>query len=167
MSTEKEQISRELEIEANLLGHVGEDIRNITIKRPRRIFVEVERRHLIRVMSYLQSVVGMTHLSTITGKDTGLDLEVLYHLNNGSISLTLCVTVPRSDPHLPTIGEIYPGSFFYERELESLFGFVIDGLPEGRRYPVAEDWPEGSYPLRKDWTQENDPSRYPAGNETS
>ncbi len=165
MSMEKESTSKERAVESGLRERFGENVGEITIKRPRRIFVKVDGPHLAEVMSYLQSGVGMTHLSTITGKDSGEDLEALYHLNNGCISLTLCVAVPRSDPHLPTVGGIYPGSFFYERELESLFGFVIDGLPGGRRYPVSEDWPEGSYPLRKDWTGENETGRYTAGNE--
>jgi Ni,Fe-hydrogenase III component G len=40
---------------------------------------------------------------------------------------------------------------FYEKELESMLGFHVEGLPRGRRYPVAEDWPEDVFPLRKDW----------------
>jgi Ni,Fe-hydrogenase III component G len=27
----------------------------------------------------------------------------------------------------------------------------VTGLPEGSRYPLPDNWPEGQYPLRKDW----------------
>ena len=120
------------------------------VRRPRRIFVTVDRADLVTVISYLQSSQGMTHISLITGRDIGPDLEALYHLNDGHIVLTVRVQVPKGEPRLPTVTGLYPGSVFYERELESLLGFVIEGLPEGRRYPVAEDWPEDRYPLRKD-----------------
>jgi Ni,Fe-hydrogenase III component G len=32
-----------------------------------------------------------------------------------------------------------------------LLGIKVEGLPEGRRYPLPDNWPQGQYPLRKDW----------------
>ena len=32
-----------------------------------------------------------------------------------------------------------------------LLGIKVNGLAEGQRYPLPEDWPKGDYPLRKDW----------------
>ena len=52
---------------------------------------------------------------------------------------------------LPTVLAAFPGAMSYERELEDVLGIKIQGLPPGRRYPLAEDFPVGQYPLRKDW----------------
>ena len=35
--------------------------------------------------------------------------------------------------------------------LVDLLGARIDGLPEGNRYPLSDDWPKDEHPLLKDW----------------
>jgi NADH:ubiquinone oxidoreductase subunit C len=52
---------------------------------------------------------------------------------------------------MQTITSIFPGGGIYERELIDLFGAHIDGLPEGRNYPLPDNWPKGEHPLLKDW----------------
>ena len=47
----------------------------------------------------------------------------------------------------------FPAAEIYERELIDLLGAKVAGLPEGKRYPLPDDWPAGEYPLRKDWKQ--------------
>ena len=32
-----------------------------------------------------------------------------------------------------------------------MFGIVVEGIPDGRRLNLPDDWPDGQYPLRKDW----------------
>jgi Ni,Fe-hydrogenase III component G len=34
-----------------------------------------------------------------------------------------------------------------------MLGVNVEGLPEGKRYPLPDDWPDGQYPLRKDWNK--------------
>jgi len=144
-------LSKEEDIKNRITSRFGEKIKTVDIKRVRRIFISVDRQDLIDIMSYLQSDLNMTHISTISGRDLGEDIEALFHMNDGGISLTVRVSAPKSDPHLPSVHHLFPGTYFYEKELESLFGFVLNGLPGGRRYPVSEDWPPDVHPLRKDW----------------
>ncbi len=144
-------MGKEENIGNELRSRFGEKIKEIVIQRPRRMFVAVGRENMREIILYLHAHMEMKHVSTITGKDVGDSLEALYHLNDGSISLTIRVTVPKDDPHIPSLNDIFPGSVFYEKELESELGFLVDGLPKGRRYPVAEDWPIDVFPLRKDW----------------
>jgi NADH-quinone oxidoreductase subunit C len=61
----------------------------------------------------------------------------------------LRVQVPESDPHLPSLFELWPGSEAMEREAYDLMGVVFDGHPDLTRILMPEDW-EG-HPLRKDY----------------
>jgi len=56
---------------------------------------------------------------------------------------------------IKTITDIFPPADIYERELEDLLGAKVDGLGDGKRYPLPDDWPKGEYPLRKDWKAAN------------
>jgi NADH-quinone oxidoreductase subunit C len=61
----------------------------------------------------------------------------------------LRVQLPESDPHLPSLFELWPGSEAMEREAYDLLGVVFDGHPDLTRILMPEDW-EG-HPLRKDY----------------
>ncbi|MDD5594820.1 MAG: NADH-quinone oxidoreductase subunit C, partial [Candidatus Omnitrophica bacterium] len=67
----------------------------------------------------------------------------------------LKVSVPKENPVIKSIIGIFPGAEIYERELIDLFGAKVEGLPEGNRYPLTDDWPKDEYPLRKDWRPKN------------
>jgi len=57
--------------------------------------------------------------------------------------------VPESDPHLPTLFDLWAGSEAHERETFDMFGIVFDDHPDMTRILMPEDW-EG-HPLRKDY----------------
>jgi Ni,Fe-hydrogenase III component G len=143
-------MTREEELQQKIREQFGDRIA-VTIARPRRVTAVTLVADLKPALRWLKDSVGYYHLSTITGLDRGENFEALYHLNNGDIELTLRTAVPRTDPHLPTITDIIAGAILYERELQDMFGFVVDGIPDSRRYVLPEDWPDGVYPLRKDY----------------
>jgi NADH:ubiquinone oxidoreductase subunit C len=122
-----------------------------SLSRERRLWVVVKPADLKPVLQWLKDNLGFYHVSTITGLDRGEQFEALYHLTDGVVELTVRTAVPRANPHLPTVTDILPGATLYERELHDMFGFVIDGHPDPRRYVLPEDWPDGVYPLRKDY----------------
>jgi NADH:ubiquinone oxidoreductase subunit C len=76
-------------------------------------------------------------------------LEALYQFVNGAAVATLRVSVPYHDPRLQTICPIIPSATLYERELQEMFGFVIENTPDPARLLLPDDWPDGVYPLRK------------------
>jgi NADH:ubiquinone oxidoreductase subunit C len=76
-------------------------------------------------------------------------LEALYHFVNGAAVATLRVSVPYHDTTIPTICPIIPSATLYERELQEMFGFVVEGTPDPGRLLLPDDWPDGVYPLRK------------------
>jgi NADH:ubiquinone oxidoreductase subunit C len=90
---------------------------------------------------------------TMTASDPMEDkLEALYHFAEGRVVATVRVTVPYSDPRLPTICPVVPAATLYERELQEMFGIVVEGTPVPDRLVLPDDWPEGVYPLRKSFT---------------
>jgi len=62
----------------------------------------------------------------------------------------LRVQVPESDPCVPTLFQLYPGTENMEREAFDLYGVRFEGHPDLTRILMPEDW-EG-HPLRKDYS---------------
>ena len=63
--------------------------------------------------------------------------------------LRLRVQVPESEPTLPSLFDLYPGSEAMERETFDMFGITFDGHPDLTRILMPEDWI--GHPLRKDY----------------
>jgi len=63
--------------------------------------------------------------------------------------LRLRVQVPESDPRLPTLFDIHPGTEALEREVYDMFGIEFTDHPDPSRILMPEDW--DGHPLRKDY----------------
>lgn len=116
-----------------------------------RVWVDVDRASFAPVFEHLANEMGFTNLLMITGLDAGADLEFIYHLarSRGGIA-NVKVRCPKGESHR-TITGTFPGGGIYERELIDLLGATIEGLPEGSRYPLPDNWPKDEHPLLKDW----------------
>lgn len=77
--------------------------------------------------------------------------EVVVNLLDlvGRSRIRLRIQIPDSDPTLPTLFDIHPGTEAMEREVFDMFGIRFDGHPDLTRILMPEDW-EG-HPLRKDY----------------
>ena len=126
----------------------------INITRDRRLWAEVESANFLEAFDYIVKKMDFAMLSLITGLDSGDNLEFIYHLaRRDGTTFNLKTFVPKANPvHKSIMVDYFPGAELYERELVDCFGAQIEGLPEGNRYPLPDDWPDGQYPLRKDWT---------------
>ncbi len=138
-------------------------IQEATLAAPRRINVKVEREHLNAVLSYLKGQLGITHLGTISGVDLGDHFEVIYHLSSDAVTVNVRILTPRSDPKIPSVCGVIPGAILYERELQDMFGLVVENIPDPRPLLLADDWPAGEYPLRKDWQFDRPAEVIPGG----
>ena len=93
-------------------------------------------------------------------EDKGRELHATYPL----LSLThnrrirLEVSVPESDPHIPSIVEIWAGNNWHERETYDMFGIIFDNHPGLTRILMPDDW-EG-FPQRKDYPLGGIPVEY-------
>jgi membrane-bound hydrogenase subunit beta len=146
----------ELEIQNKLLAKFGYiNNNNITIKREHRIFATVPSVNFREVFTFAINDLGFTQLCTITGLDEGEQLSAMYNLaRKDGIMLILKIFLPKDNPILYSISDIFPGGHYYEREMIDLLGMKVEGLAEGKRYPLPDNWPENTYPLRKDFNPE-------------
>lgn len=143
---------RELKIEQELSGKFTYLKDRVRVQRDRRIFVEVDYNNFIEVFEYAIDSLNFTFLCTITGLDEGDRISFIYHLaTQNGIILNIKTAVAKDKPVIKSIIGYFRGAEIYERELEDLLGVKVEGLPEGKRYPLPDDWPKGQYPLRKDW----------------
>jgi membrane-bound hydrogenase subunit beta len=144
--TQEEIIAQELIKKFSFLeGH-------ITTPRRRRVFVEVELKDFLEVFEYSKKHLRFTHLCTITGLDELDKLSFIYHLTQeAGMLLNIKTSVSKDNPEIKSVIPLFPSAEIYERELVDLFGAKVQGLPEGSRYPLTDDWPKGEFPLRKDW----------------
>jgi Ni,Fe-hydrogenase III component G len=155
MFEQEEEIKRKLEDKFDFLKD------KCTVQRVRRLWADVPREQLTTVAAYAKNELGFDVLCTITGLDSGENLEMIYHLAHGGIMLNLKVLTPKADPVLDTVTGLYEGATMYELEARNLLGVDVKGIPAEIRYPLSDDWPDGQYPLRKDWNRE--PAEGPQG----
>jgi Ni,Fe-hydrogenase III component G len=144
-------------------SNIQDKIQEIALAAPRRIQVKVSREQLNAVLAYLKEQFGYTHLGTISGVDLGENFEVVYHLSDAVSTINVRILTLRSDPRIPSICGVIPGAILYERELQDMFGLVVENIPDPRPLLLADDWPAGVYPLRKDWQFERPVEVIPGG----
>jgi NADH-quinone oxidoreductase subunit C len=132
--------------------HILEVLKGLPVLMPRshRLFLSIPREDLIKTMNILSSELAIQHLSTITARDKGNDLELLYHFMLQGVVLTIKTTCPKNDPTIDSIVNIFPSAILYEREIHDILGIVPKGHPDLRRLVLPDEW-VGGYPLRKDW----------------
>jgi Ni,Fe-hydrogenase III component G len=123
----------------------------LKVQRATRLWIEVNQDGFPPVFDHLVKEMGFSSLCTITGLDLGADLGFIYHLaRDGGIMANVKTRLPKGMA-MKSVTPYFPGAAIYESELEDLLGAHIVGKPEGPRYPLPEDWPQGNHPLLKDW----------------
>lgn len=134
-----------------LKGALGEHIGQAWVPRPHRAFFTVKREELHDVVEALVKRFDIQHLSTITGVDTGEEIELLYHFWDHDVCFTVKITLPHHQPRIKTLTDIVPGALFYEREVHDLLGVEFEEHPDLSPLVLPEGWEDG-HPLLKDWS---------------
>ncbi len=116
------------------------------IKRSKNGIHTISKSDLLKVMEGLVST-GYPFLNTITGVDTGKNIEIIYHFT-GTIQVNIRIVLPRTKTKIPSITEIVPAAVLYEREVAEMFNVEFEGHPDPRHL-FLPDWWKG-YPLRKE-----------------
>ncbi len=93
-------------------------------------------------------------------EDTDRELHATYHLQSITHNrrIRIEVSVPDSDPHLPSLFAVYPTTDWHERETYDFFGIVFDGHPSLTRIMMPDDW--HGHPQRKDYPLGGIPVEY-------
>lgn len=144
--------NREESIKKFLTGRFDFLADKVRVQRDRRVFADVPKERLEGVLKYAMDELEFVFLCTISGLDEGENLSFIYHLTRqDGVILSLKISVPKNNPVIKTVTDYFKGAEIYEREVMDLLGAKVEGLLEGRRYPLPDDWPSDEYPLRKDW----------------
>ncbi len=144
----KEKI-KDARIERRTAGIKKNEFFNVWLKIDKSIFKDAIR-HLCEIQ--------FPHLAVISGNDLGKNIELIYHFSLyygerlKEISLNISVEIPKSNLKIPSICDIIPGALITEREQQEMLGVKIDGIPDGRRIFLPDDFPKDVYPWRKDET---------------
>jgi NADH-quinone oxidoreductase subunit C len=78
-------------------------------------------------------------------------IEVVYHLRSGRTANNAVVKtkLPRTDPSVKSVTDLWAGANWHERETGELFGISFTGHPDPRHLLLPDGF-EG-HPLRKDF----------------
>ncbi len=140
-------------------------IEYVVVDRGQLSFV-VRREHIVAVCQALrdQPDLRFEMFSGVSGvhypDDPGRELRAVYHLlsitHNRRVRIE--VSAPDSDPHIPSVVEVYPSADWHEREAWDFFGIIFDGHPALTRIQMPDDWP--GHPQRKDYPLGGIPVEY-------
>jgi NADH-quinone oxidoreductase subunit C len=130
------------------------------------ITFHVAREHLVELVEQLRddAYLRFEFCSGVSGvhypADRGRELHAVYHLQSMTHNrrIRLEVSVPDSDPHIPSVVPTYPTADWHERETYDMFGIIFDGHPALTRILMPDDWP--GHPQRKDYPLGGIPVEY-------
>ncbi|HET6846759.1 MAG TPA: NADH-quinone oxidoreductase subunit C [Anaerolineales bacterium] len=117
------------------------------------VFVDAAR--IVDVLTFLRDQHEFSLLSALTAVDYWPEekprFHVIYQLTSltQNLSIQLRVPVSGTDPKVPSAAHVFKSANWREREIQDMFGIVVEGHPDPRRILMPVDW-EG-HPLRKDY----------------
>jgi NADH-quinone oxidoreductase subunit C len=143
----------------------GDAVERVVVDRGELTF-HVRREHLLSVAQRLRDDPALAFVlnTGVSGVhyplDQGRELHAVCHLVSITHNrrLRLEVSVPDSDPHIPSLVSVYPGNNWHERETWDFFGIVFDGHPALTRIEMPDDW--RGHPQRKDYPLGGIPVEY-------
>jgi NADH:ubiquinone oxidoreductase subunit C len=125
--------------------------------RERRLKVSTTTARLHEVCLFARDILGFDHISTVSGVDwiAKNELEVEYFIGSSipgqeDLILVLSERIPRDNPVVPTLIDVWRGAEYHERETHEMFGIDFQGHPDQRHILLPEDWNDLP-PLRKDY----------------
>ncbi len=103
--------------------------------------------------------IGYETLNWVAGVDRRTSFESIYHLYSWKTNtwLELHVDLPRDEPVVDSVTDVWPAADWHERESWDMVGIVYTGHPDLRRILLKDDFV--GHPLRKDYVDlaENHP----------
>ena len=125
--------------------------------KERRLKVSATPASIKEVGIFVRDALGFDHISTVSGVDwiAKNELEVVYFVGSTTpgqedFVLALSERVPRDNPVLSTMSDVWKGAEYHERETHEMFGINFQGHPGLGHLYLPEDWNDLP-PLRKDY----------------
>lgn len=137
-----------------IVKKVTNEVRTDEKATPKAIVVPASEIKNICTELYQNPSTYFDMLSCLTGIDNGVEantMEVVYNLYSIPFNhhLMLKIVLPRENPVIESVVEIWGTANWHEREAAEMFGISFNGHPDLRRLLLPADW-EGN-PLRKDY----------------
>jgi NADH-quinone oxidoreductase subunit C len=136
-----------------LKGTFGDAVAELQSEGFRPAFIVVSPAALPGIARFLRDDPAMAFdsLMCLSGVDYKDRFAVAYHLYSMTHrhAVGLKVFLPRENPSVASVDQVWPAANFMERETFDLYGIDFPGSKDLRRILLPEDW-EG-HPLRKDY----------------
>jgi len=144
-------LEREERFVSEIKELLGDKISEIKVQRARSVFVTVKAEDYKDSIRKIVEKFGITHISTMTGADSGQTIDVMPHLSHAGMKITFKAAVPKTAAEIDTLTDMLPGAVMYEREVHDLLGVNFKGHPNLAKLVISDDWPSDVYPLRKEY----------------
>jgi len=125
--------------------------------KERRLKMSMTPSRIREVGLFARDTLGFDHISTVSGVDWIAKslLEVEYFVGSSTpgqedFILAFSELVPRDNPVVPTLVDVWKGVEYHERETHEMFGINFQGHPNQSHILLPEDWNDMP-PLRKDY----------------
>ncbi|MEF3245061.1 MAG: NADH-quinone oxidoreductase subunit C [Caldisericaceae bacterium] len=122
-------------------------------KRKQRIIVKVEGESFASALNALKGL-SFNRLNILTAvdfiKEKEFEIVAILHSDENKVIAIVKTRIPRDNPSIETITNIYPNAYKYEIEMSEMFGIKVLGNPDSGKEFVLEDWKDLP-PLRKDF----------------
>lgn len=126
---------------------------SVTVQRPQRIHINVASADVLSTVHSLK-LSGFNQLTLLTAVDwiDEQQFEVVYLLYSSTEKVVVMVKarIPRDDPEIETIEDLYPNARKYEVELTEMFGIRVRGNSDSGKPFILENW-QDIPPMRKDF----------------
>jgi NADH-quinone oxidoreductase subunit C len=132
---------------ADAIEKVVVDRGELTLHVKREKLVDVARVLRDKLLFEMCMGVNGVHYPNENGRELHAVYPLLSITNNRRIRLE--VSCPDSDPHIPSLVEVWAGNNWHERETFDMFGIIFDGHPALTRILMPDDWQ--GHPQRKDY----------------
>ncbi len=119
----------------------------VYVEKQDRIWMRVGLEKLLETCEALKHEYGIRRVISISGRDAGKSIEVIYHLELGHGVLSVKTEVSKKTNSVPTLTKIFPSANLFERELAEMLGLRVEGHPNLKKLFLP---PEINSPLRKD-----------------
>jgi NADH-quinone oxidoreductase subunit C len=143
---------------ARLQSLVGDAVSAFTTEGTRDPYCRVaaDRWHDVAKLLHDDAELRFDFLQNVTAVDwpKKAQLEVVYHLYSYPLrhAFTVKADLPRAEPVIPSVADIWATADWNEREQYDLMGVGFSGHPDLRRVMLPDDWV--GHPLRKDYKEQ-------------
>ena len=93
----------DIEIIEKTRALLEDKVLEISNPSPRRIFLKVDPKDLIKAVEVLKNGLGFVYLATVSGLDSGENFEIIYHFANAFSQLNLRTQIPKANPRVDSI----------------------------------------------------------------